>query len=144
MPTTKHAAAPGTRHKALCATACLVLCAWCAPLALEATTITGTIKDPAGNGITGVLQLELSAPGITGAELLLVQPRVRCQIANGQVSDPCSVRGNDTITDPADSYYCLRVLSPSGSVLMAGRAYRISGASVNLGTASQLAGKVCT
>ncbi len=123
-----------------------LLCVLCVSAAspLWATTIAGTIKDPAGNGITGALQLELSAPGITGAELLLIQPRVRCQIVNGQVSDPCSVRGNDTITDPADSYYCLRVLSPSGSILMPGRPYRISGASVNLGTASQLAGKVCT
>lgn len=123
-----------------------LLCVLCVSAAspLWATTIAGAIKDPGGNGITGALQLELSAPGITGAELLLIQPRVRCQIVNGQVSDPCSVRGNDTITDPADSYYCLRVLSPSGSILMPGRPYRISGASVNLGTASQLAGKVCT
>jgi len=123
----------------------LPLCVLCASAVspLGATTVAGTIKAPSGTGITGTVQLELSAPGITGAELLLIQPRVQCPVTGGIVGT-CSVRGNDTISSPAGTYYCVRVLSPSGAPLtVKGLPYTITGASFNLGTAAQAAGKSC-
>lgn len=121
---------------ALCLCVSVALPAW-------ATTVTGTVKDPGGVGITGTLQLELSAPGITGSELLLIQPRVSCAVAAGVIG-ACTVRGNDTITSPAGTYYCLRVLSSNGAKLTPkGLAYTVAGAAFDVGTATQAGGKTC-
>lgn len=116
------------------------------PAVVAATTVTGTIKDPAGTGISGTLQLELSAPGITGAELGLIQPRVSCSITAGtvQTTPACTVKGNDTITSPTGTYYCVGVLSEQGAMLMKRRPYSITGATFNLGSASQLSDVRCS
>lgn len=108
--------------------------------AASATTIAGTIKDPAGMGITGTVELRLSAPGRVAdpAALLLIQPRASCPVVDGQIQPPpgkgaCEVRGNDTITDPADTFYCARIYGTNGQELMSGKKYTVSGATFDLG-----------
>jgi len=108
---------------------------------VAATTVTGTIKDPAGTGSTGTVELKLSAPGrVADPALLLIQPTVKCTLAGG-VLGSCTVRGNDTITDPAGTYYCVRIVSANGQELMAGKKYIITGASFDLGAV--LPGGLC-
>ncbi len=83
--------------------------------------------------------------GITGSELVLLQPKVTCTLTAGaiQSSPACTVKGNDTITSPTGTYYCIGVVSSGGQKLMAARPYSIIGATFNLGMASQLADKAC-
>ncbi len=117
-------------------TRCLLLASLllCLPVSLRATTISGTIKDPAGAGITGRLELTLSAPGrVNDPALLLIQPKVTCAISNGAIAAGCTVRGNDTIVEPAGTYYCLRIVASGGKELMAGKKYVVTGSTLDLG-----------
>lgn len=104
-----------------------------APMLAAAATLTGTIKDPAGTGITGTVELKLSAPGrVADPALLLIQPTVKCALSAGALGS-CAVRGNDAITEPAGTFYCVRVLASDGRELMPGRKYTVTGASFDLG-----------
>jgi hypothetical protein len=110
------------------------------PALLQATTITGSVRDAAGNPIaSGKLILRLSQEGtVSDPALLLIQPPVTCTISNGQIDAGCSVRGNDTIS-PAGTFYRVRIVSSSGQELLAERRYLITGATLNFGTATPLA-----
>ena len=109
------------------------------PASLAATTVTGTIKDPAGTGINGTVELELSAPGrVNDPALLLIQPKVTCAISNGAIAPNCIVRGNDTILEPAGTFYRVRILSLAGQELMKSKRYSITGATWNIATAIPL------
>lgn len=113
------------------------------PALLLATTLTGSVRDAAGNPIAnGKLILRLSQEGtVSDPALLLIQPPVTCTITNGAIEAPCSVRGNDTIS-PAGTFYRVRIVGASGQELLPTRRYVIAGASFDFGTAAPLASEI--
>ncbi len=138
MNTDKHRSEVGSRRSEVrsrisCFLFLCALCVLCGESLASATTITGSIKDPAGAGITGTLELRLSAPGrVADPALLLVQPKVICAVTSGSVAGGCVVRGNDTITE-AGTYYCVRMLGSAKQELMSGKKYTITGATFDVG-----------
>jgi hypothetical protein len=113
------------------------------PALLGATTVSGSVRDAAGNAIaSGKVILRLSQEGtVSDPALLLIQPPVTCTITNGSIGAGCTVRGNDTIS-PAGTFYRVRLVSTAGQELLPERRYVISGASFDFGTATPLASDV--
>ena len=98
-----------------------------------ATTITGTVTDAAEAGITGKVELALSAPGrVADPALVVIQPPVSCAIAAGSVAAACEVRGNDTISDPAETTYRVRLVENNGKEIMASKQCSITGSTWDL------------
>ena len=130
--------------RSLIASLCLcVSVAFWFPALLQATTITGSVRDAGGNPVaSGTLILRLSQEGtVSDPALLLIQPPVTCTITNGQIDAPCTVRGNDTIS-PAGTFYRVRIVGANGQELLPQRRYVINGASFDFGAATPLASDI--
>ncbi len=113
------------------------------PALLQATTVSGSLRDAAGTPIaSGRIILRLSQEGtVSDPALLVMQPPVSCAISSGSIAGGCVVRGNDTIS-PAGTFYRVRIVSATGQELLPERRYVITGTTFDLGSATPLASDV--
>lgn len=87
------------------------------------TILTGTLRDPGGNPITGTLWLELSQAGTFNPGAILVTPQVpsvftlKAGEIEGPGGGPWSVYGNDGIT-PSLTFYRLTAFDSTGSQVL--------------------------
>jgi len=110
----------------------------CSTLPAFATTVTGTVKDAAGNPLaSGKILLTLSQEATSADPALILALTVSCTITSGQIQS-CTVRGNDTLS-PAGTFYKVRIVTAAGDVLLPSRNYIISGGTWDLGAATPLA-----
>ncbi|MFQ5694817.1 MAG: hypothetical protein ACE5HB_02410 [Terriglobia bacterium] len=145
-PSQRHPEAPrsigaGRRPVPALFVSALLLCVLCASaVALQATTVQGSLFDAAGQPLaSGEIILRLSQEGtVTDPALLLIQPPVVCTITSGAIAGGCTVRGNDTIS-PAGTFYKVRIITSSGQELLPERNYTINGATFDIGAATPLA-----
>lgn len=110
-------------------------------LSAQATTLSGTIKNPAGVGVNGTLRLNISSQGAVSSSgscggPWVVVPRVDVVItlSSGVVSG--TVVGNDCIL-PENTYYNAVVRDSNGNQLLSVQ-WSITGSSVDVGTLQPL------
>ena len=108
------------------------------PALASATTVTGTIKNPDGTGINGLIEFQLSQAATTsGPPFLFVPEKVTCAVTAGVIQS-CIVQGNDTLS-PAGTFYKTTIRDSNNRKLGKTVAYSITGASVDIGTLTILA-----
>lgn len=98
------------------------------------TTLTGTIKDSQGNGISGTLVMTLPVPAQDQTTNVAVAPGPTFfRLANGVITGGAKLY--DVLTlQPAALYYQARAYDTAGNLVFYGN-YSVSGASFNLGAA---------
>lgn len=97
-----------------------------------ATTLTGTIKDPAGNGLNGRLFLTLSqqadqlSTGGCGGPNVVAPLQIIFAITNGSLPGGAAVVGNDCLA-PSGTYYIAQIRDANNN-LLSNLAWTITGA----------------
>src|ERR1035438_647442 len=106
---------------------------------VSATTLTGSIKNPDGTGMTGNLFMSLSqqgsmqsAGGCGGPAEIVPTYQIRIAVLNGSLVTPPTIYGNDCML-PAGIYYNIKETDTGGNVLMTDR-WLITGSSIDIGT----------
>lgn len=111
--------------------------------ALNTTTLSGTIVDAQGNGINGILTLQLPVPaqfninnaGCGGGTSQLIQNGlVTYSIVNGNIQSGPPLFDVNCL-QPANLFYIATAYDRAGNLIMRGN-YVITGASFNIGTAT--------
>jgi hypothetical protein len=106
---------------------------------VSATTLTGSIKNPDGTGMTGNLFMSLSQQGslqstggCSGPAEIVPTYQMRIAVVNGSLQSPPTIYGNDCML-PAGIYYNVKMTDTNGNVLMTDR-WLITGSSIDIGT----------
>jgi hypothetical protein len=98
------------------------------------TTLTGTINDASGNGISGTLYMALPAPAQDPTTGVAISPMwVAYRLVNGAITGSAKLYDVATI-NPSGLYYMARAYDQTGSLVFSGN-YVVTSASFNLGAA---------
>jgi len=104
-----------------------------------ATSLTGTVNDPAGNGVTGRISFRLAQQGAVyntgacpGPFVVVPTTEIVFTLTSGVIQMGASVVGNDCI-QPAKTYYIITVRDSRSNVLFTDR-WSITGTTVDIGT----------
>lgn len=101
----------------------------------QATQITGTIKDPGGNGINGRMTIRLSQSGQDSSANQLIAPRlITYPLVNGVPPTFANVVGNDVIR-PGGTYYVVKFYDSSSAQVSAAN-FVITGVTFDMGQAA--------
>jgi hypothetical protein len=109
---------------------------------LAATSLTGTLKGPDGNGITGVMLLSLSrqaalmSGGCGGPVEVVPTLQKRITVTAGALIGSPVVYGNDCLL-PAGTYYNVTVMDNLGNTYFTDK-WQITGSSLDIGTVVSL------
>lgn len=104
------------------------------PCFASTSTLTGTINDPQGNGLNGLLYMTLPVPAQDMTTNTAVAPgTVVFRLANGQITGGAALYDVATL-QPQNLYYKARAYDVSGNLVFYGN-YVVTGASFNLGAA---------
>lgn len=104
--------------------------------ALAATvSLTGTINDITGNGVSGTLYLSLPAPAQDPSTGVAIAPGwVAYRLVNGAITGSAKVYDVSTI-NPSGLYYIARAYDTAGNLVFSGNYNIVGPGSFNLGTA---------